>query len=134
MSTPTSSFRRSARHSRALESQSLRPRGALGAPLGLQDAFALLAVEDGSDNPIGVAREHARVAYPHATAIVEVLRTTRNESAVCVALEAATDASFGPCDGRPAHDEPELSRWSAFYVGYAVCWLHLQAITGHGAQ
>ena len=72
-------------------------------------------------------------AYPFAAAIVQVLRSSRDASTVRTALEAATDASFGPCDGQPAHEQPELSRWSAIYIGYAVCWPQLRALTGHGA-
>jgi hypothetical protein len=94
-----------------------------GAPAGLRAAFAMMALDG-----VNRSAETATATYPHARRIVSAALTNGDEGAVVDELEAAAAAMFPNLENG---DTPvSAAQEAAFNVGFAVCWLLLQAVNG----
>lgn len=96
------------------------------APAGLAHAFKLVQV----DATAIAAREDARLTYPHARRILDILHgdsQAGTDVAVQDELIAATQTMYGNVE---SGKDPCVAATAAFHVGFAVCWLLMTEMSG----
>jgi len=91
-------------------------------PAGLVAAFKMI---DMAAMAIA-AKTHAAQTFPHATRIIDILNTDRDgvDRAVQDELDRAAVAIYGDVEN------PDVGSFTAFHVGFAVCWLLMMAVNG----
>lgn len=91
-------------------------------PAGLVAAFKLIDMKATAI----AARSNAEETFPHAARIIEILNTDRDsvDRRVQDELDRAAVAIYGDVEN------PDVGSFTAFHVGFAVCWLLMMAVNG----
>src|SRR5262245_35871708 len=95
-----------------------------GTPAGLVHAFRLIREDDHTKHFAGST---ANEVLPFAEQILRCLQGEGSSDRVKAILDAGADEMYewDTCD---PHDVPDMAQTSAYYIGFAVCWLLMREI------